>query len=164
MTTSNTTETRPAHIVAIRRDGALLAYQLRVGSGGAGQSKLFSVGKLGGPRKALNAARQTAEANGMTLGGKRGGSPEGRRNSRSPSPAAGLRFEWQNFAQSTVLYVVATWKNERGVSCSTRYSVDRHGLPGALDKAIEARTSCGAPQPDRKALLKALKAKHAEQA
>ena len=44
----------------------------------------------------------------------------------------------------------------------TSFSVERNGLEGALDLAIAKRVSCGAPQPDRDALLKALrKAKRA---
>jgi hypothetical protein len=56
-----------------------------------------------------------------------------------------------------VLYVVATWRGKKGRASSTRYSVDRHGVEQALDLAIEKRTSCGAPMPDRAALLKALR-------
>lgn len=148
---------QPAHIVVIRREGVIGAYQLRIGSGGPGLSRLFSVGKHGGQRKALAAARAAAHAAGLTLGGRRGGSPEGRRTARSPTPAAGVRFEWHAFAQSTVLYVVASWRDKKGQSRCTRYSVERNGLQGALDKAIAARTSAGAPVPDRKALLRALR-------
>lgn len=150
-----------AHIVTIRRHGEIEAYQLRVGAGGVGQSKLFSVKKHGGLRKAQAAARAAAKALGLKLGGRRGGSVMGRRNRRSPTPAAGVRFEWASFAQSTVLYVVASWRDQNGTYRCTRYSVERNGLQGALDKAIAARTSAGAPLPDRKALLKALQAERA---
>jgi hypothetical protein len=40
------------HIVAIRRNERIEAYQLRIGTGGVGQTRLFSCGKLGGMRKA----------------------------------------------------------------------------------------------------------------
>ncbi len=149
------------HVVAIRRDGQVEAYQLRVGSGGVGQSRLFSCSKHGGMRKALIAARATAREMGVMLNGQRGGSAAGRRTRLSPTPAAGVRFEWHSFAQSTVLYVVASWRDRKGVSRCTRYSVERHGLQGALDKAIAARISAGAPLPDRRALLRALRTERA---
>lgn len=158
---SSVTAGQRAHIVAIRRHGEIEAYQLRVGSGGPGLSRLFSVRKHGGIRKAMAAAHATAEQLGLVLGGRRGGSPEGRRTRLSPTPAAGVRFEWQSFPRSTVLYVVASWRDRGGVARCTRYSVERNGLQGALDKAIAARTSAGAPTPDRKALLQALQAERA---
>jgi hypothetical protein len=161
MTQDNTTPIAVApqrgHIVAIRRDGQIEAYQLRIGSGGAGQSRLFSCGKHGGLRKTLAAAKAAAKEMGVVIGGPRGGSHTGRRTRLSPTPAAGVRFEWLAYAQSTVLYVVASWRDRHGVSRCTRYSVERHGLQGALDKAIAARISAGAPLPDRRALLRALR-------
>jgi hypothetical protein len=112
-------------------------------------------------RKALAAARAAAKELGVVLSGRRGGSVAGRRTRLSPTPAAGVRFEWHTFAQSTVLYVVASWRDRKGVSRCTRYSVERHGLQGALDKAIAARISAGAPLPDRRALLRALRTERA---
>lgn len=160
-TTPNLAAPQRGHIVAIRRAGEIEAYQLRIGAGGAGQSRLFSSGKHGGQRKALAAARAAAKEIGLVLGGPRGGSSSGRRTRLSPTPAAGVRFEWHTFSQSTVLYVVASWRDRKGVSRSTRYSVERHGLQGALDKAIAARVSAGAPPPDRRALLRALRTERA---
>lgn len=150
-------EATSAHIVTIRRQGEIEGYQLRINGGGPGLSKFFAARKLGGAEKALRAARRTAREMGLPKTRKRGGSQPGRLLSTSRTPAAGIRFEWTRFALSTVLYVVATWRGPKGRPCSTRYSVDRHGVEGALDLAIESRTSCGAPQPDRAALLKALK-------
>lgn len=160
---SGATPTAPqrGHIVAIRRKGQVEAYQLRIGSGGPGQSRFFSCGKHGGMRKAMAAARAAARELGLIIGSPRGGSASGRRTRLSPTPAAGVRFEWHTFAQSTVLYVVASWRDRKGVSRCTRYSVERHGLQGALDKAIAARISAGAPLPDRRALLRALRAERA---
>lgn len=160
-TTLNPTSPQRGHIVAIRRNDQIEAYQLRIGTGGAGQTRLFSCGKHGGMRKALAAARAAAKEIGLMLGGPRGGSVSGRRTRLSPTPSAGVRFEWHTFAQSTVLYVVASWRDRKGVSRCTRYSVERHGLQGALDKAIAARISGGAPLPDRRALLRALRAERA---
>lgn len=152
-----TVQATSAHIVTIRREGEVEGYQLRINGGGPGLSKFFAARKLGGAEKALRAARKTAREMGLPKTRKRGGSEPGRLLSTSRTPAAGVRFEWTSFAVSTVLYVVATWRGKNGRPSSTRYSVQRHGLEQALDMAIEARTSCGAPMPDRAALLKALK-------
>lgn len=146
-----------AHIVTIRRDGEIEGYQLRINGGGPGLSKFFAARKLGGADKALRAGRRMARDMGLPKTRKRGGSEPGRLLSTSKTPAAGIRFEWTPFAVSTVLYVVATWRGAKGRPSSTRYSVKRHGLEGALDLAIASRTSCGAPIPDRAALLKALR-------
>ena len=150
-------EANTAHIVTIRRNGEIEGYQLRINGGGPGLSKFFAACKLGGADKALRIARRTAREMGLPKTRKRGGSVAGRLLSTSRTPAAGVRFEWTPFSLSTVLYVVATWRNKKGRPASTRYSVDRHGMEGALDQAIAKRTSCGAPLPDRAALLKALR-------
>ncbi len=156
-TPANAVTPQRGHIVAIRREGQVEAYQLRIGTGGVGQSRLFSCSKHGGLRKAMAAAKATAKELGVVIGGPRGGSLTGRRTRLSPTPAAGVRFEWLSYPLSTVLYVVASWRDRHGVSRCTRYSVERHGLQGALDKAIAARISAGAPLPDRRALLRALR-------
>ena len=150
-------QAQTAHIVTIRRQGEIEGYQLRINGGGPGLSKFFAARKLGGAEKALRLARRTAKEMGLPKTRKRGGSVAGRLLSTSRTPAAGIRFEWTPFALHTVLYVVATWRNPKGRPASTRYSVVRHGLEAALDMAIEKRTSCGAPAPDRAALLKALR-------
>jgi hypothetical protein len=150
-------EATSAHIVTIRRQGVIEGYQLRINGGGPGLSKFFAARKLGGTDKALRAARRTAREMNLPKTRKRGGSVPGRLLSTSRTPAAGIRFEWTRFALSTVLYVVATWRGKKGRPSSTRYSVDRHGIEDALDLALSKRTSCGAPMPDRVALLKALR-------
>jgi hypothetical protein len=150
-------EATSAHIVTIRRHGEIEGYQLRINGGGPGLSKFFAARKLGGADKALRAARRTAREMGLPKTRPRGGSQPGRLLRTSRTPAAGVRFEWTPFARRTVLYVVATWRDRQGRPCSTRFSVDRHGLEGALDLAIARRTSCGAPKPDHAALLKALR-------
>lgn len=146
-----------AHVVALRTNGEVVAYQLRRGRGGPGETKSFSVNKYGGPRKALKAAMEEAKAQGLVVGLGRGGSPKGRPNSRSSTPAAGIRFVWEEYGNSSVLYVVASWTNPDGRPAQSSWSTAKHGLEGALDMAIERRVASGAPEPDKKALLKALK-------
>ena len=153
-------EATSAHIVTIRRQGVVEGYQLRINGGGPGLSKFFAARKLGGADKALRAARRAAREMGLPKTRRRGGSEPGRLLITSRTPAAGVRFEWTPFGLRTVLYVVATWRGRNGRPCSTRFSVDRHGVEGALDLAIARRTSCGAPMPDRAALLKALRKVH----
>ena len=86
-----------------------------------------------------------------------GGSKVGRLTRRSRTHAAGIRFEWVMRATcGPVLRVVATWTDKSGVPHHTSFSVQAQGLEGALDKAIAARTSAGAPPPDRASLLERL--------
>jgi len=146
-----------AHIVAIRRDGEIEGHQLRIIGGGAGFSKYFSAGRFGGADKALRAAQKVAKEMGLPKAGARGGSAVGRLLSSNTSGSAGIRFEWVERNSTPTVRVVATWTDRKGVSRHTSYSADKHGLPGALDKAITSRTSCGAPMPDRVALLRLLK-------
>lgn len=150
-----------AHIVVIRRDGATLGHQLRINGGGAGQTKYFSAGRYGSPEKARRAAEREAREMGLPKARERGGSDEGRVPRNSATKTAGIRFEWTPGVSAPILRVVATWTDRRGVSRQTSYSCQRNGLQGALDKAIKARTSCGAPMPNRAALLRLLRREHA---
>jgi hypothetical protein len=159
MSIKNNTQQSPlppmrAHLVALRREGQIEAWQVRIGSGGPGLSRSFATRKYGGEAQALAEAKRTAQALGLELGHPRGGSPLGRRTRLSPTPAPGIRFEWLHYSQSTVLNVVANWPDPRtGRRCSSRYSVERNGLDGALDRALENRRKAGAPMPDRQHLL-----------
>lgn len=146
-----------AHIVTIRTAGKVSGYQLRRGGSGPGQTSYFSASAHGAPGLAQHAALKTARAEGLKVGTTRGGSAEGRRTALSPTPAAGIRWVWRPYFDSVALYVVATW-TAKGCPKVTSYSTERHGLDGALDKAIAARTSAGAPAPDRAVLLRALRA------
>mgnify|MGYP000870110801 CR=1 FL=1 len=146
-----------AHIVAIRRNGVVEGHQLRVNSGGPGCTKFFSASKFGSAEKARAAAVKFAKANGLPKTKPRGGSPVGRVLKTSLTGAAGIRFTWTRTTDKPILRVNATWVDKKGRSRHTSFSVDRNGLEGALDKAIEARVSAGAPAPDRADLVKRLK-------
>ena len=146
-----------AHIVAIRRGDVVQGHQLRINGGGSGLSKFFSAGRYGSAEKARRAAEKEARAMGLPPPGRRGGSAQGRVLSTSLTGAAGIRFAWSGEAAEPLLRVVATWVDKRGRPRQTSYSVQRNGVVGALDKAIAARTSCGAPMPDRAALLRLLR-------
>ncbi len=149
--------THHSHIVAIRTDGVIKGHQLRINGGGAGLSKFFAAGKYGGAEKARRAAEREAKALGVPKAKERGGSEVGRLTSASKTKTAGIRFAWLSLVSGVSLTVVASWVDRRGRSRQTSYSVGRNGLEGALDKAIKARTSSGAPRPDRDALLKLLR-------
>lgn len=86
-----------------------------------------------------------------------GGSSTGRLMRRSRTRTAGIRFEWVTRTIGPVLRVVATWTDRHGQPHHTSFSVQCNGLEGALDRAIAARISCGAPPPDRDDLLERLR-------
>ncbi|MDR7268657.1 hypothetical protein J2X20_001286 [Pelomonas saccharophila] len=86
-----------------------------------------------------------------------GGSSTGRLMRRSRTRTAGIRFEWVTRTTGPVLRVVATWTDRHGQPHHTSFSVQCNGLEGALDRAIAARCSCGAPLPDREDLLQRLR-------
>ena len=153
-----------AHIVAIRRDGVVEGHQLRINGGGPGLSKFFSTGKHGSAEKALRAAKRVAKDMGLPKTKERGGSEQGRVPSGSATKAAGIRFEWTIDSSTPILRVVATWTDRRKKGRNTSYSVERNGLGGALDKAIAARTSCGAPVPSRDALMRLLRREYRNKA
>lgn len=153
-----------SHIVAIRNAGHVLGYQLRINGGGPGHSKLFSASKFGGPDQARLAAQKTAKLMGLPSAKPRGGSEQGRVLRSSATRVAGIRFRWTPLAQTQSLSVVASWVDRTGKACQTSYAVSIHGLEGALDKAITARTSGGAPMPDRAALLKLLRREYRSKA
>lgn len=146
-----------SHIVAIRSGGVVQGHQLRIDGGGAGRSKFFGAGRYGSAEKARRAAEREARALGLPKTRERGGSVQGRVLRSSTTKAAGIRFVWTPGSLQPVLRVVATWTDRRGRARNTSYSVERNGLEGALDKALAARTSCGAPMPDRAALLRLLR-------
>ncbi|WP_156391753.1 MULTISPECIES: hypothetical protein [unclassified Roseateles] len=108
---------------------------------------------------AANAAAAERFLNSMRLERPRrpGGSTMGRLMRRSRTRTAGIRFEWVLRTVGPVLRVVATWTDHYGQPHHTSFSVQCNGLEGALDRAIAARISCGAPLPDRDDLLKRLR-------
>jgi hypothetical protein len=146
-----------AHIVVIRSGGVVQGHQLRIDGGGPGRSKFFGTGRYGSPEKARRAAEREARALGLPKTRERGGSEQGRVLCTSVTGAAGIRFVWTPGTLQPVLRVSASWTDRRGRARHTSYSCERNGLEGALDKALKARTSCGAPMPDRQALLRRLR-------
>lgn len=142
------------HIVPIRRRGEVIAYQLRVDGGGPGRSRYFAATKHGGADPSLRAAHDYIRGLGLVPQARpRGGSSVGRPSKLTKTGAPGIRFVWTHGAVVPVLRVVATWIDRDGARRHTSFSVEKNGLEGALDRAIEARTSNGAPSPDKATLL-----------
>lgn len=141
----------------IRRGEVVEGHQLRINGGGVGLSKFFGTGRYGSPEKARRAAEKEARALGLPKAQSRGGSPQGRVFSTSATGSAGIRFGWTRDTVEPLLRVIASWTDPRGRQRHTSYSVERNGLEGALERAIAARTSGGAPMPDRIALLRLLR-------
>lgn len=144
------------HVVAVRKHGMVIGHQLRVAGGGSGRSMYFGCARYGNPEQSRRAAERMAQEMRLPERRHRGGSSIGRLMRTSHTRAAGIRFEWTERSHGPVLRVVATWTDREGHPRHTSFSVQRNGLEGALDKAIEARCSCGAPKPDRQDLLQRL--------
>jgi hypothetical protein len=145
------------HIVPNRKNGAVIAHQLRVNGGGPGNSRYFSAAKLGGPEKSRRAAERAIKELGLPVPKPRGGSCVGRLLKRSKTKEPGIRFVWTQAVSGPILRVVATWTDAKGVCRNTSYSVEANGLEATIDRAIAARTSNGAPTPDKVMLLKLLR-------
>ena len=148
------------HVVPIRLNGAVVGFQLRVGTAGPGQTKYFAAAKLGGEELALKEAHRFARSNGLAVASGRRGGVVGRRMPTS-GVEPGIRFKWVGLSDTKSLVVVVTWPARRGRNPSqpgrSSFAVSVNGLAGALDLAIERRVRAGAPPPDRRSLLKALR-------
>lgn len=115
-------------IRTISKNGVPTAYQAIVGNGGKGNSKSFSIAKLGNAEAfeaaTAEAARMEASyvpkerfAHGANVGG-----------------VAGLRLEYmpsRDPSGTPILYVVATW-NKNGKEHTRRCSTDIHGILPAI--------------------------------
>lgn len=158
MPTFSSTQPRHAHIVTIRSpDGDIVAYQLRFDGGGPGNSAYYPAQSLGGVASALEAARTAVRALGLPEEAALPGMRHRHRSRVNNTGYAGIRFVWSvNKGGSVTLSVLASWIERDGRKNTTRYSVERWGLDGALDRAIARRTASGAVAPDRVALLGAL--------
>lgn len=151
------TQFSSTHIVPIRKNGVVIAHQLRVNGGGPGNTRYYSAAKLGSPENSLRAAQQAIKELGLPKPKPRGGSPTGRVLSTSKTKAPGICFVWAPGQDAPRLLVVATWVDKKGKYRSTSYSVEANGLEVALDRAIKARTSAGAEAPDKVSLLRLLR-------
>jgi hypothetical protein len=146
-----------AHVVKIRRGGEVIAVQMRIGQG-AGESAYFSASKHGGEEGAMAAALKKCDELGAVVKTGRGGGMIGRRVTGT-NVEPGITLKWREYGGSPKLTVEATWA-EAGRRRKTCYSVDKNGLEGALDKAIQKRMNAGAPKLNREALLAELRSEY----
>lgn len=147
---------QPASIAVVRMQGEIRFYQLM----GPDQSRTFSCRRFGSPQQALAQAQATAKALGWTVGSGITGQVEGALRANSPTSAAGITFRWLDRASGPALHVVVAVQTPDGRTKGNMYSVNRHGLDGAIDMAIALRTQYGAPMPNRHALLRELQAEY----
>jgi hypothetical protein len=118
----------------ISKNGVPVSYQAIVGNGGKGNSKSFSVAKLG-QVAALSAA--SLEAIRM----EEAYTPPPRKAQRGNAAGVpGLRLEYMRPKGDgvPVLYAIATW-SEKGVVCSNKFSTDSNGILPAIELAKKAR-------------------------
>lgn len=140
-------------IVSARMNGV----QVRVGRGGPGQTKYLAYRKHGGEaatrRKALRIEaimRRESGAisrhRGMLLASNKSGLP-------------GIRLEWREYGGDVAyLYVVGNYTDAQGDGHAFAYSVDKHGLDGALAMGLAKREAHGVPHMPLAAALSAIHA------
>ena len=146
-----------AHLVILRYGGEVKGVQLRVGDGGPGNTKHFSVKRYCGEAEATKAATKTAKSLGLQIGKPRRGAKLGRIQNNNKTGEAGIQFVWRRY-ETPVLAVAASWMDPKtGKPKHTSFSVEANGLEGALDKAIAAREKSGVPVTTKTALLRKLR-------
>ena len=119
----------------IKQAGIIVGYQALAGAGEAGRSKYFAVVKHGGQAKALMAAQaHSAMLHATCLAYPR---PAMRGNIKG---IPGVRLVWSpsRCDDPPVLHAAASW-NKDGRQFGRHYSTNKHGGPGALALAIQAR-------------------------
>lgn len=114
----------------IKKAGIIVAYQARAGGAGPGHTHSFTVRACGGQAQALAAAQRAEVALLATTGarGKHGHHTRPGRANTSGIPGILAAHDGDN------LRIRATWHGG-----STGYSVEKHGLEGAMALALAAR-------------------------
>ena len=119
----------------IKQAGVIVGYQALAGAGEAGRSKYFAVAKHGDQAKALMAAQaHSAMLHATCLAHPR---PAMRGNAEG---IPGVRLVWSpsRCDDPPILHAAASW-NKDGRQFGRHYSTNKHGGPGALALAIQAR-------------------------
>lgn len=119
-------------------------YQVRVGSGGPGRTRFVAARKAGGHDAALRAARVAAQDLASRFPRE---SRRGKRFANNRSGVPGVAFEWREGVDYSYPYIVGNWTDRLGRQRRFSYSVDRHGLEGAIALALGRRKIGGAPVP-----------------
>lgn len=129
--------------------------RLQIGACRQGYTMSLSTQRYGGADRTLQLAHAMVAATGLTHGGPFRGPRKGEPNSRNKSGAGNILFRWTEGARGRYLHVrayVDTASSGKGVRS---WSVEVHGLEGALDNAIELRRAAGYT-PNRERLLERL--------
>jgi hypothetical protein len=131
-------------------------YQVRVGRGGPGQTRFFAVRKHGGFRNALRAAERFAYEFAKQH--------PPRLNANNRSGVAGMHVEWRISPPTGNVYpYLAGYRcDARGTRRSFSYSIDRHGLEGAVRKALARPLGVMTPTPSVAEVLRRLRAAYPE--
>ena len=115
----------------------------------------LSTQRYGGVTRALRLAHALIKACGLTHGGPFRGPQKGEPNCRNQSGAGNILFCWSEGAHGHYLHVRAYVDTANSGKGLRSWSVEVHGLEGALDKAIALRRAAGYT-PDRAQLLQRL--------
>ncbi len=113
-------------------------YQVRV----KGQSRYFSIKKHGGKRATLKLAkaaeREILDALGLKHSGER---KHDQLTKRNTSGVVGIHIQWRcyNGGENVYPYISGSWKDKDGNQRMFGFSIERHGLKGAIELAFAKR-------------------------
>ncbi len=113
-------------------------YQVRV----KGQSRYFSIKKHGGKRATLKLAKAAEKEILDQLGIKSSAERlyTSQPSNRNTSGVAGIHIQWRAYGSGNVYpYVSGSWKDKEGKQRMFGFSIERHGLKGALQLAYARR-------------------------
>lgn len=113
-------------------------YQVRV----KGQSRYFSIKKHGGKRATLKLAKAAEQEILDQLGIKSSSERQQstKPNRRNTSGVSGIHIQWRTYSSGNVYpYISGSWKDKDGKQRMFGFSIERHGLKGALQLAYEKR-------------------------
>jgi len=113
-------------------------YQVRV----KGQSRYFSIKKHGGKRATLKLARAAEQEILDKLGIKSSGERKhDKLTIRNTSGVVGIHLQWRcyNGGDNVYPYISGSWKDKEGKQRMFGFSIERHGLKGAIELAFARR-------------------------
>jgi hypothetical protein len=142
------------HICYIAAHGG--GYQIRTGRAGPGQTRFFAVRKHGGHLNALQAAARCA----LELHNRH----PPRLNVNNRSRMRGVRVEWRVSKQTGNVYpyLAGRWRESRGKWRCFAYSIERHGLEGAVRRALALPCPATLPTPSVRQALRLLREAYPE--
>ncbi|PTQ89516.1 hypothetical protein [Agitococcus lubricus] len=119
-----------------------MGYQVRV----KGRTRYFSIKKYGGKRKTLKLAK-IAEKEILDEMGLKSSSEKTMVTSmiRNTSGVLGLQVQWRSFrgSENVYPYITGSWRAKDGKAHIFGYSIEKHGLKGAIQLATAKRKAAG---------------------